>query len=333
MNHAERASVVAAHRAISELNPEWSDAEVSDHVEKMVRRTQNAISSLDMSEFLRQTKRQPFLGLAFMFTNQAAKLRDTLRLAALRYTHSHRTPADKARISATAGLVFSSAVVMPAVVRALWGQVRQGFRDQEDAKTRSAGQLLAGGVADLADVAHPVIGDLARVLTRGDVGDSVNSRALAQIAQALQGTYSAVANLGEPDQRRQRQVLPAIYRVISNLSRGVATFAGIPLDAPLTAAEGVGRAITGRPPEFALQQELHRLQKRTYPGAVDPRSRYGDLSPQEIRRLRTLTAITGQIGRVRQAAASGRIDQGRAEKSIEQLLAAAGRSPVISTGS
>jgi hypothetical protein len=188
-------------------------------------------------------------------------------------------------------------------------------------------------VADLADVAHPVIGDLARVLTRGDVGDSVNSRALAQIAQALQGTYSAVANLGEPDQRRQRQVLPAIYRVISNLSRGVATFAGIPLDAPLTAAEGVGRAITGRPPEFALQQELHRLQKRTYPGAVDPRSRYGDLSPQEIRRLRTLTAITGQIGRVRQAAASGRIDQGRAEKSIEQLLAAAGRSPVISTGS
>lgn len=328
MNKAERAAVVAAHRAITELNPEWTGAQVGEHLEKMVRRTQNAVSSLDMSEFLRQTKRQPLMGLAFLFTNQASKLRDTLRLAALAYTRSQRSPADVRRLGASAALVFASAAVMPAMVRALWAQARGGFREDEAAKTKSIADYMAGAVADVADVAHPVIGDALRVLTSKDAAESVNSRALAQIAQGLRSAYSEARTALEPETRHKRELLPAVYRVLANLARGVSTFAGVPLDAPLSAAEGIGKAIAGRQPEFSLEQEARALRSRADPNAADPRKRRGDLSPAEFGRLQVLSRYVEQLHKLRQLEKDGRMAPDRADKLIGQLLAAAGRIPV-----
>jgi hypothetical protein len=312
MNKAERATVVAAHRAIAELNPEWTGDQVGERVEKMIRRTQNAISSIDMSEFLRQTKSQPLMGLAFMFTNQASKTRDTLRLAALKYQRSGKTPADRGRLAASAALMFASAAIVPAVVRSLWGQVRQGGREQEADQVKSAGDYLSGAVADLADIAHPIIGDVWRVIAdpQHAAGDSVNSRALAQVAQGVQGAIKSGRDFADGNAK----LLPTLYRTISNLARGAATFTGVPLDAPLTAAEGIGRAAVGRPEEFHLQQEaagLRRLQ--------------ASASDEQLARLQQLDRIKDRVAHIRRLQVAGEMTGDEAAAVIRELLDAAGQ--------
>ena len=319
INKGERAGIVAAHRALTEMYPESSPAEIADRLERMVRRTQNAVSSIDMSSALRDAKRNPVMSLSLMFTNQIGKLRDTAHLAILDYRRSGRTAQDKATLAAKMGLVATSASVVPLVIRGIWGQVRSGGREDEDKRDKSAWEHVTGVAADLADVVHPWVGDTMRLVTnsQGGFGQTTSNRALAQVAQGLDRLYQVGAGTGDP--------LEKAYGVVAALSRGVGALAGVPIDAPLSALEGVGKAVVGRPEEFGLQQEAARL-RRQRPKGTGIDARMFDASG-DGRLLRKYDSVLGRVGQIRKMLTTGKIEKGRANRVIQQLLAVAGRTP------
>ncbi len=152
-----------------------------------------------------------------------------------------------------------------------------------------------------------MIGDLYRVVAGGS-NDSINSRAVAQAALGLQRTWKAGGQLlaGEDP-------LAAAYAAMSNLGRAAATFAGVPLDAPLALAEGAGKALMGRPEEFHLQQEATRLRAQGGPKGIK-------LVARDRMRLRRLEGTLGRVSQIRKMVEAGKLPAGRGQEIVTQLL-------------
>lgn len=328
MKNAEMLAVYTLQQALQSVHAKdgpnsLSPAEILDLTERITRDTSNPATSLEQSALHRQAKRNGFLGMALMFTGDAAKKRDVVMDAWYRFM---RDGGKDGRVNFAKTMTWLAIAVLGVglAIKYLWQSVMRGFREDEEDKKMGIAWMARNAAFDTAGIAHPALQEIAQQLA-GFSGDSLHGRSVSSIYKALQAGATLSSQALSADRRGDKDTMQLLATFFDQMLRGAGGLAGVPINTPLDLITAGTRAANRRPVEFELQQELTRLRRQTAPDAINLRDRRGSLTPQEYGRFKSLENINRNIGRIRRLEKDGKLKPEAADRAVAELLRAAQR--------
>lgn len=332
MEKAERAGAIAMYRVLRDhykkqgMTADAAGKRSAQETMLAVRRTQNPMDALDVSQWGRYVKGNAFAQTAFMFTSQAAKTRDAITRD---YTLYKQGKLDGKTFTANMVTRLGSTVVLSASVAALMAALREGGREKDERKNHGIAGVAESAIGEMAGLVHPAFQDAARNLMsaalEGRVSQS-NRSPLADIGQDLIGGLASISSYIRSDDNKKKP--ENLYTAVRGMLDALAKASGVPFDSVMTPVEGAVKGAAGRPPEFHLKNELYQVEKKygLNKQGVKLKDVIRQMTPADRAKLMKLRAYDDKIQKIRKAAGEGKVKKESADAYIRRQVEAAQRA-------
>lgn len=270
-NLVERQSAIAHWRMQNELHPDRSPADKAWELEKAIRRSQNTVSQLDMSEFGRDVSKNNWMKLGFMFTSPVQKARDLLRMGLMDFQRSGKTSQDYAKFVSTYAAVTAAMIAVPAALRPLTTAIYNGF--QPPKKEKTAGDYIAESLIDAADLAQPIAGQTFRSMYEYWKNPSAHSLAQSNVVSKyiLDDFAGGILDAAREVNKKGWSGADAekMKKAYEKIITGASGVAGVPgVDVSIGYGGGIAKAVeaTGSPELHAPPSQAVKTPQRFIDG-------------------------------------------------------------------